>query len=121
MRGEIAIEPLVTGRAERSVQRATGLRGNTQRAATGLGYEHRLDCLTRSDVDEPFVRAVTRLLACDNRRQLEAGDGCKVIRLGCVLQAHQQAEYQNTEHHRFQNRTADYGPDAPSGVLSLIK
>ncbi len=40
---QVAVEALARGGAERTVQRAAHLRGNTQRAAVGFRYEYHLD------------------------------------------------------------------------------
>ena len=57
-------------RAERAVERAARLRRDAQRAAGRLGNEHRLDGLTRADVQEPLARAVGGMLLLEHRRQV---------------------------------------------------
>jgi hypothetical protein len=54
----LRLKPCVTGRAKGAVERATGLRGNAQRAAIILGDEHRFDGVAVADVKQELARAV---------------------------------------------------------------
>ncbi len=55
---EIAVEALFAGRAERTVERATCLRRNAQRAAIGFRNVHRLDRVRFAHVEQPLAGAV---------------------------------------------------------------
>src|SRR5690606_2434980 len=72
--GDVAAEPLPTGRAERAGERAARLRRDTERSAVRLGDEDGLDGLARADVEQPFARAVRRALLADHARRRELGD-----------------------------------------------
>ncbi len=68
---QVAIEALLRGRAERAVQRAADLRGNTQCAAIGLRDEHHLESLRRVCTQQPLPCAVGGAL---HRRNLGRAD-----------------------------------------------
>ena len=58
--GEVAVEALLRGRAERAVERAAHLRGDAQRAAVFLGDVDHLEGLAVAARQQPLARAVGR-------------------------------------------------------------
>ena len=56
--GQVAVEALAAGRAERALQRAARLRRDAQRAARGLGDEYGFDRVAGADVEQPLAGAV---------------------------------------------------------------
>ena len=64
--GQVAVEALLAGRAERAVERAAGLRRDAQRAAVVLGDVDGLDRVAAADVEQPLARAVGRRRVADH-------------------------------------------------------
>ena len=60
--GEIAVEALFAGRAERAIERAADLRRHTQRAAVVLGNEHHLNAVAGAHIQQPLAGAVPGFL-----------------------------------------------------------
>ena len=57
-RGQVAIEPLLAGRAECAIERASGLAGDAKRPASGLGDVDRVDGVGSVHFEQPFARPV---------------------------------------------------------------
>src|SRR5437762_5090780 len=58
--GKVAVESLLAGRAERAVERATGLRRYAKRSPIVFGDIHRFDRIRAADIEEPLACAVAR-------------------------------------------------------------
>ena len=71
--GEVAVEALLRGRAERAVERAAHLRGDAERAAVGLRDEHHLEGLHAVGAQQPLAGAVGRVVARDDLRRADHG------------------------------------------------
>ncbi len=70
---QVAVEALLSGRAECAVERATGLRRDAQRAAIGFRNVNGLDRVRVADVEQPFARAVGRGRVANDRRGADLG------------------------------------------------
>src|SRR5438105_3258648 len=57
---KVAVESLLAGRAERAVERATGLRRYAKRSPIVFGDIHGFDRIRAADIEEPLARAVAR-------------------------------------------------------------
>ncbi|OIQ64439.1 hypothetical protein GALL_540110 [mine drainage metagenome] len=66
---QIATEPLMSGRAELAVHRATCLRRHAQGVALRLRDEHRLDRVALPDIEQPLHRAVGRARFGEHRQR----------------------------------------------------
>ena len=77
--GEVAIEPLLAGRAKEATHCAACLSGNAQRSAVVFRNEHRLHCVAVAHIKEPLAGAVGRMLDGNDRRRFDVG---QVMQLG---------------------------------------
>ena len=68
--GQVAVEALLAGGAERAVERATRLARHAERAAVGLGNEDGLNRVARAHVEEPLHGPVGRHPLGDHRQSL---------------------------------------------------
>ena len=71
--GEVAVEALLRGRAERAIEHAAHLRGDAQRAAIVLRDEDHLEGLARIGPQQPLARAVGRALLADDLGRADLG------------------------------------------------
>ncbi len=73
VRGEVAVEALLAGGAERAVEHAARLARHAQRGAADLGNEHRFHRVGAVDLDQPLARAVRGGLVAHDLRRRDAG------------------------------------------------
>ena len=72
-RGQVAVETLLAGRAERAVERAARLRRDAQRPAVVFRDVDGLDGVAAADVEQPLARAVRRRRVAHDRRAADLG------------------------------------------------
>ena len=76
---EVARKALMAGGAKAAAHGTTGLRRHAQRATVGFGDEHRFHRVATAHVEEPFDRAVARLLAREHRQRRDVTDAGELV------------------------------------------